>query len=423
MRSIALLFLMACNGDPSPTYFEDIKPLVDARCGSCHLEGGIGPFPLGTFEEVHAVREMVVDSVVSRRMPPWTAADGVRDYTGDPSFSDEEIALFQQWLDGDAPEGDASLEGPALPALTVELPRVDLTIDMPEPYSPFPSLDDDYRCFLIEWPESGTRYVTGFEVHPDNASVVHHVAAFLIRPDSLAGPGVLEDFRAFDANEAGPGYTCFGGPSGSEDVQVPVQQIAQWVPGSGAVMFPEGTGIPIPEDSIVVLQLHYNTLAWDGRPDQSTVDLVIADEVDRIGSFAPFLNPLWPLGEMVLPAGEATDQTYEADPRPFFELLNGDLDLTNGFDIFASMMHMHTLGSGAEVMVKRANGDEEVLVRVEDYDFDWQFTYRFSEPTVFEPGDTMHLTCNFDNDRPEDVNWGEGSDEEMCVANLFIAPR
>src|SRR5690349_16461633 len=49
----------ACPAAPAPTpppdgltYYADAKPILDARCGSCHVEGGIAPFPLTTYAEV-----------------------------------------------------------------------------------------------------------------------------------------------------------------------------------------------------------------------------------------------------------------------------------------------------------------------------------------------------------------------------------
>ena len=34
------------------TYYKDIKPLVEAKCASCHKPGDSGPFSLLTYEDV-----------------------------------------------------------------------------------------------------------------------------------------------------------------------------------------------------------------------------------------------------------------------------------------------------------------------------------------------------------------------------------
>jgi hypothetical protein len=72
----------------------------------------------------------------------------------------------------------------------------------------------------------------------------------------------------------------------------------------------------------------------------------------------------------------------------------------------------------------RANGTSQVLLEVEDWDFDWQLNYLLAEAVAFERGDELELECTFDNPGTEMVDWGEGTGDEMCVANLFVsAPR
>ena len=109
----------------------------------------------------------------------------------------------------------------------------------------------------------------------------------------------------------------------------------------------------------------------------------------------------------------------------FFGILLGDsIDLSNGFDIHAVMLHMHTLGRSGIVTQRRGDGGSQVLLEVADWDFDWQLNYQLAEAVAFEPGDELELACTFDNPTSETVSWGEGTGDEMCVANLFVsAPK
>ena len=148
-------------------------------------------------------------------------------------------------------------------------------------------------------------------------------------------------------------------------------------------------------------------------------------EVACLGAFAPCLDAAWTFGSMVIPPNSTgVEHTASGDPLPFFGLLLGDaVDLSQGFDIHAAMLHMHTLGAAATVTHVRGE-ERQVLLEVPRWDFDWQFTYAFSEPVAFAPGDTLDLSCTFDNPTAEAVGWGEGTGDEMCVANLFVsAPR
>lgn len=410
-----LLALFACD-DPAPTYYADIEPIVSGRCASCHSEGGIGPFVLDDYADVVAAADAVAASVEHREMPPWKAGDQ-QGYANDVSLTDEQIEAVLAWVEAGMPEGDPADAGEPLEEVARTLPRVDTTLTLPEPYTP--EGVDDYRCFLVDWDFEATTYVTGFSPHPDNDAVVHHIAAFLIRPDGVMGESVFSSFEDWEAAEPEPGYRCYGGPGGDGGLAVPVQQLAQWVPGGGAVLLADGTGIEVPAGSKVVVQVHYNTLNGSG-PDQTSVDFMVADTVTHLGAFAPWLDQAWPLGDMPIPAGEEVSHRQEADPRAFFEFLVGDLDLDDGFTIHSAMLHMHTLGVSAETWLARSSGEDVTILAIDDYDFDWQLTYELEEPLVFEDGDELGVKCTFVGGA-EDAEWGEGTNDEMCVSNLYIS--
>ena len=85
------------------TWEGEIKRLVEARCVSCHAEGGRAPMPLTTYEEARPWARAIREEVLTRRMPKWHVVRGYGDFTNDPSLSPFEVALFATWADGGAP--------------------------------------------------------------------------------------------------------------------------------------------------------------------------------------------------------------------------------------------------------------------------------------------------------------------------------
>ena len=85
------------------TWEGEIKRLVEARCVSCHSEGGRAPMPLTTYEEARPWARAIREEVLTRRMPKWHVVRGYGDFTNDPSLSPFEVALFAAWADGGAP--------------------------------------------------------------------------------------------------------------------------------------------------------------------------------------------------------------------------------------------------------------------------------------------------------------------------------
>jgi len=410
--------------DP-PTTHADIMPIVEARCTNCHYIGGAGGFPLETAEEVNRLHEQIADAVVGARMPPWPAKGGP-EYAYDWRLNEQQIETFRAWSKAGAPEGESADRGATIEPVGSSMSRVDLSLEMPVPYTPPATSTDDYRCFPMPWTGEEVAYITGFNAVPGNTEIVHHVAAFLIPKDNLMGDAVFEQLEEWEQEEEAPGYPCFGGPSGpTGDLQLPIQQLAQWVPGSQGLDFPDGTGIEVTPGSWVVLQIHYNTATTTG-PDQTAIDFKLDDQVDALAAYAPWLNASWTLGEMNIPAGrEGVSYNTTAAPQGFFEFLNPSLDLDGGFRIHGSMLHMHRLGASGEISVLREDGTEEPILVIPAWDFDWQFSYELATPVDFGEGDQLSLTCTYDNVGSDavDVGWGEGSDDEMCVGNLYISQQ
>ena len=134
---------------------------------------------------------------------------------------------------------------------------------------------DDYHCFLLDPHLAADTFVTGSDVLPGNADVVHHAILFTVAPDQVA------DAEAHDAQTAGRGWTCFGGTALPNRTTTAVQALdsapwlAAWAPGGGEAVFGKGTGKFVAKGSRVILQVHYN-LREGTEPDKTAVRLRLA---------------------------------------------------------------------------------------------------------------------------------------------------
>jgi hypothetical protein len=308
------------------------------------------------------------------------------------------------WIDGGAPEGrpedhGESQEGPGEGTLS----RVDHRLTMSTAYTPTQS-PDDYRCFLVDWPFTEDNYVTGYTVHPDNPALVHHVIAF------IADPETVELYQAADDAEDGEGWACFGGPGAGVDVSN-VRWLGSWAPGGQRGDFPAGTGIPMKAGSKLVLQVHINTAVEEPAPALVSVDVSVENEVEQPALIQPWTNPSWVFGgAMGIPAN--TDGvTHEWGYK---------LPAQYAFKVHSSSLHMHTRGTAARLWVERKDGSEECLLGIDDWDFDWQRSYDLLDPMVLEEGDTLNISCTWDNPTDEDIYWGEGTGDEMCLGTMFV---
>jgi hypothetical protein len=86
------------------TWEREIAPIVQARCLTCHTEGGRTPMSLATYEAARPWARAIRHEVLTRRMPKWHAARGYGEFANDPSLSPFEIQLIVAWVDGGAPK-------------------------------------------------------------------------------------------------------------------------------------------------------------------------------------------------------------------------------------------------------------------------------------------------------------------------------
>ena len=87
------------------TYTKEIYRIFQARCFSCHRQGG-SAFPLTTYSEARPWAEAIKEEVLARTMPPWGAVKGFGDFRNDRALTPEQIEVIQSWADGGVPEGE-----------------------------------------------------------------------------------------------------------------------------------------------------------------------------------------------------------------------------------------------------------------------------------------------------------------------------
>ena len=455
---IAAVLLVGCAEEPEPalTYYRDVSPVLDASCVGCHQEGHIAPFPLTTYAEVVPMAAAISASVSSGSMPPWQGDDDCNTYSNDFSLSEEDKALLIDWIDDGMPEGDPA---DAVELEAVEPFPVDLSLSLPEPYTPIES-PDDYRCQLIEWPLDETAWITGMRIEPDQQDLVHHTIVFAVGADQA------EEFWAMDAAEEGPGYSCFGGPrassaespleglsteellemisnAGEGDITLSGQRwLGAWVPGVDTSPLPEGTGLRMEPGDLLIVQMHYNSTSVDPAADQSAVSFQLADEVDREAMVMPFTDLGWITGLEVL-GGAVTIPAYNTPVTHETTTTGTGLfptaaRATLGLEADAPLVihqvghHMHQLGKIGYQEINHSDGSSTCLVHIPKWDFDWQGAFTLEEPVTLMPDDELSLTCVWDNSEanqpvvngvpqePQDVAWGEGTTDEMCLSTLYI---
>lgn len=351
------------------TYADHVEPIIRTHCVDCHSPGGIGPFSLNTFQEVRRRGRQIAEVTESGFMPPWKPEPGYGPKLQDERrLKDDEIATLSQWFDAGMPSGDLSQVSPPPPAQNGwRLGEPDLILELPQPY-PLPAEGlDIYRNFALPLGLSETRYIRAVEFQTSTRLAIHH-ALFLTDNTGRA--------RVRDRSEPGVGYDGMGIGS----ALLPAGHIIGWTPGQRPYETPAGTGWEVGPDSDVVLQLH---LQPTGRiePINPRIGLYFAGTKPPLTSFVFQLRSF----DIDIPAGEANYTIRES------------LTVPTDVDVLGVYPHAHYIGRDLRIFAILPDGREQGLLRIPEWDFNWQGDYRFENPLRLPAGTVLHMVYVYDN--------------------------
>ncbi len=320
------------------------------------------------------------------------------------------------------------------------------------PKAPSGTGTDDYRCFLVD-PELATdQLVSGVQIAPDNAAIVHHVIVSKVEPQDV------EKARALDAKDPGDGYTCFGGAgiAGVAGNLDNADWVGAWAPGGGERVMADDIGIPLKAGTQLVVQMHYNLLAGNGA-DRSTVRLRLSEAK---GSAKQALQTMLLPAPVELPCRDNRTKglcnrtvavadlkrRFGEDPATadLLHLLCGPVEanpvqsctrpIRSEGTIRAVSGHMHLLGRAITVDVNKGTAKAKRVLDIPVWNFDDQGSIPLKKPLDVGPGDTITVTCTHDQGlrdllpafkgtRERYVAWGEGTTDEMCLGIVLLTPR
>ncbi len=371
------------------TYHGRISRLMQVHCGECHHQGGLGPFPLETYDDVVGHAGMIRKQVEKGQMPPWFAAPLAgathSPWINDRSMPDEDRADLLSWLAGDRPIGDRA-EAPLPRKYDSDwlIGKPDQVFQVANPIQIPAEGVMSYQNVKVPTGLTEDRWISAMEIRPTARAVVHHVLVFVVPP------GDKQQKKDANADEIAGFFGAY-------------------VPGNTFQAFPEGFGKALPAGSTLKFQIHYtpNGIATN---DQIRIGFRYLKEKPRhrvhvVGIANPTLR---------IPAGAPNHEEYASLPVP------------REARILAFLPHMHVRGKAFRFEVQKPDGKSEVVLEVPRFDFNWQLSYRLAEPMKVAKGSRMRATAWYDNstgnpanpDPDRTVKWGNQTFEEMMIGYL-----
>jgi hypothetical protein len=255
------------------------------------------------------------------------------------------------------------------------------------------------------------KWVEQIEVRPGNRAVVHHIVLEARRPGTKrlaqAKPG-----EPFVPNKPAVRDPKPDTGAGNLAVQGESEIVAIYVPGGNAYQTKPGQARLIKAGSDLIFQMHYTANGKEGI-DRSRVGIIFAKEPPKERVMNGYIDNQ----RFVIPPGAPN---YRAEGR---------IRLQDDAVIQSIFPHAHVRGKAYEISAKLPDGQTETLLRVPNYDFNWQHTYYLEEPLRLPKGTEIIMAGWYDNspnnafnpDPTKEVRWGDQTWEEMLITFFDFA--
>jgi hypothetical protein len=393
----------------SATFYKDVLPILQSRCQECHRQGEIGPMALTTYNEVRPWAKAIREVVRARKMPPWFADPAYGHFANDRSMSQSEIDLLTAWADSGGPEGNAK-DAPLARSWPTGwgIAPPDVVFTMPSAFEVPAKGAVDYQYIVIPTGFTEDKWVQAVEARPSARSVVHHVVVYVREPGSKWLRGEAQAGVPFVPPRATPDgkpRSDIGG-AGSDILTI-------YTPGNVPDTFRPNQAKLIKAGSDLVFQMHYTANGKTAAADKTSVGLIFAKQ---------------PPAERVLTVALANDK-FVIPPGDGNHRAPAQATLPKGGTLLSFFPHMHVRGKAFEYKLAQPGAEQQTLLRVPNYNFNWQLTYRLEKPIALQPGAKMEVAGWFDNspnnafnpDPKAEVRWGEQSWEEMMIGFFDVA--
>jgi tetratricopeptide (TPR) repeat protein len=395
------------------TFTHDIAPIVARNCAPCHRAGEAAPFPLLTYEDVKKRAPQIATVTRSRYMPPWLPEHGFGDFADERRLSAEEIRMVSDWVAQGAPEGAAG--GAALAgSAAVSAPSAadgqamgppHLVIEAQSLFTAPASGPDVYWNFVFRPDIDKTRYVKSIDIRPGDRRLVHHANL------------IVDRMAAAHLQETAPGQGFPG-----MDLAImrspfdPDGDFLFWKPGAAPHVEPDGFAWRLDPGNELVLNVHLHPI---GKAEEVRPSIALYF-TDKPQTRFPLLVQLENDNALNIPAGVRDFPVAD------------DFRLPMDADILAVYPHAHYLGKLLEAYATLPGGARKWLVRIPDWDPNWQAVYYYREPVFLPKGSVISMRYHYDNSAanvrnpnhpPRRVKGGDQATDEMAHLWLQVLPR
>jgi len=407
------------------TWSQHIAPIIFKNCSPCHRPSQSGPFNLLSYADAKKKAKLIKFVTQSRYMPPWPADANYSHFVGEKVLTKTEIALIKNWVDNGLQLGD-SLKPLTMPTFYngSQLGLPDLVIKAQKAYQIKGNGTDAFLIMKFPYQISKDTILDFVEFVPNNRKLVHHVNGHLISYNEsrnfnyMTGESISTDTKAQLINVYKNMHIPY---SDNLQPQFPTltPNIVYYLPGYIPPTYPkEVGGYRLNKYGAFLLNnIHY------GPSNKDLLD-------------SSYLNVFYRKSPIERPVNESQLGTFGISKiEPEFiippnqtKTFSTQTKLGKAISLLSVNPHMHLIGKTFWAFAIKSNGDTIPLIKINKWDFRWQYYYTFLHPIKLEAGTTIKVIGKFDNTNqnpnnpyhpPQIITQGNGVESMKTTEEMF----
>ncbi len=395
---IVVAFITSCKHSDKVTFAETIAPIIYKNCTTCHRPGSDAPFDLITYNDCKKRAKLIQKVTETKFMPPYPADPSYSHFIDEKVLSDNDIKLIKEWVEEDAPMGDsAKLPKPPQFPKGSQLGIPDLVLKMLYPHHIVGDNKDKFYLIKIPYTIPNDTFIRVIEFIPGTPKVVHHVNGQLISYDEgkkqdIYGGQYIVDIDSFNHKE---GFERMQIPNDDGTYPTYTPSVTNYLPGVIATIYPEGIGgyKMAKQGMILFSEIHYgpSPIAYD---DTSYCNVFFDKEKPVRPTFELQLGTLG-ISKIIPPLVIPPNTVKKFHTSTFV-----------GMDISLLTVnpHMHLLGKKFLAYAITPSGDTIHLIRINNWDFRWQYFYTFKQMIKIPKGSLIYAEGTYDNTTNNPLN-------------------
>ncbi|MEM7160954.1 MAG: hypothetical protein AAF487_00810 [Bacteroidota bacterium] len=403
LLSFILIFTFSCQEKKEKRIpFSEVKEIVHRNCFGCHHPGGAAPFTLYTHDQIKRKANTIKDVVENGVMPPWPANSNYTHFIDEKKLTSIEKNALIKWIEQGAQNNEVEkkteIEGQGAEEKWMENIAVDLYSETKhvqrfEMISPIELAGDNRdKFYYVKIPvelEKDT-FIKSVSFIPGNRERVHHMNGHWLNYDYTKKEKLAEGKSYVNAEENTDLRKFLELGIEQDDGSFPELKpsVVNYLPGMNALHYPDGIGgfKANRKSTLLIQSIHYGPNSKDSK-DQSSVEIEFMDKAPN----RPLLE--MQLGSLGISPIEPAFVLEPESKNSFRTQWTTDKNLS----LLTIIPHMHLLGTKFKAYALSPQNDTIRLIKIDRWDFRWQYHYTFPKIKVIPKGYTIVAEAEFDN--------------------------